>query len=111
MKSKRHFKKIIYITTLFLFFSASQCHADTEIENEDLVRITRVLNSLTPLINEAEQQSDPNSRVVFNYDALRSDINKIKQGIQQKWNPTLTLDPKIVKPVDGDYIDFRGKHE
>lgn len=109
MNIKRHLKHITYIVIASLFFSAFQCYADTEIENEDLVRITRVLNSLTPLINEAEQQSDPNGRVAFNYNELRSDINKIKQGIQKKWDPSLTLEPQVVKPLNGDYIALRSK--
>lgn len=109
MNLKRYIKNIVYITTVFLLFSTFQCYADTDIENEDLARIVRMLNSLTPLINEAEHQSDPNNRVSFNYDELRLDLNKIKQGIQRKWDPNLTLQPRVINSISGDYIVFRNK--
>jgi RAQPRD family integrative conjugative element protein len=83
--------------------------ADTDLENTDLARIVNVLNSLNPLIDEAERQQDKNARVIFQYDALRSDLNKIKVGIAQKLQTT-SIEPREVVSIDGDYLKQRGKH-
>lgn len=84
-------------------------YADSDIENVDLARIYSVLNSLAPLINEAESQQDKNDRVLFRYDWLRSDIESIKQGINQKLKP-LSIQPRSIAPLKGDYLTQQGKH-
>lgn len=84
-------------------------YADTELENASLARIINVLNSLTPLINEAKQQQDKTTRVQFQYSALQLDINKIKTGIAEKLQ-TQTVEPRAVSPISGDYLVQKGKH-
>jgi RAQPRD family integrative conjugative element protein len=87
----------------------NSAYADTELENAALTRIVTVLNSLTPLINEAISQQDKTTRVQFQYDALQADINKIKSGIAEKLQ-VQTIEPRVVTPIQGDYLIQRGKH-
>ena len=81
----KKFKKIkisCYFLMVLLFFQA-QTFADTAMENSYLARIQHVLISLKPLINHAEKASNKNDRLKFQYPWLRSDIEKIEEGIQQ----------------------------
>lgn len=94
---------------LLAILFANISHADTELENASLARIITVLNSLTPLIQEAQRQQDKSARVQFQYSTLQSDINKIKAGIAEKLQ-TQTIEPRTVAPVQGDYLIQRGKH-
>ena len=102
--------KLRALILLFVASFASISYADTEIENATLARIRNVLNSLTPLINEAEQQQDKNARMQFRYDWLRADINQIKQGLEQKLgNPS--IQPRTVTPIKGDYLVLKSKQK
>lgn len=106
---KSRFKIIGIGVMLFCVYSIAQ--ADTELENAALARVVQVLNSLGPLINEAERQQDQNTHIQFQYDALRSDLNKIKDGIHQKLQPP-SVEPRTVAPIEGDYLTLKGKqHE
>lgn len=82
--------------------------ADTARENEALARVVQVLNSLKPLINEAELQQDDRERIVFDYKNLRADIEKVKSGISHKFSQTLT-EPRVIQPIKGDYIIIKSK--
>lgn len=93
---------------LVLFFTHNAC-ADTDLENAALARVITVLNLLTPLINEAERQQDKNTRVQFQYNQLRQDINQIKTGIAEKLQ-TQTIEPRAVVAIKGDYLVQRGRH-
>ena len=59
------------ISTIFVTSLFQSAYADTDLENANLARIRHVLNSLTPLINEAEQQQNNLARVQFRYDWLQ----------------------------------------
>lgn len=78
-------------------------YADTEAENATLARIVHELDALQPLINQAQSERPRYARVRFNYDKLRADINKIKQGIQQQLS-NAPIEPHIVQPIAGDYM-------
>lgn len=94
----------VYAFVFLSFILTPLCaNADTDLENEDLVRIIQVLNSLTPIIQEAKVQQNKNTRIHFQYDLLQSDIQKIKAGIKEKLNKT-TMEPRVVTPVSGDYL-------
>ena len=83
--------------------------ADEAMENDALARVQKILDSLTPLINQAEQQKDTQVREQFNYDVLREDINKIKQGINEKLQ-SVPIQPRTVTPLRGDYLQLKSKH-
>lgn len=107
---KRTAKATFASVALFLLLGAHLplAYADTELENTSLARIRNILNSLTPLINEAELQQDKSMRVQFRYEWLRSDINQIKQGIDQKLN-TPSVQPRVIQPIKGDYLTLKSK--
>jgi RAQPRD family integrative conjugative element protein len=101
----RYMKSLPVYFFLFLSFILTPlcANADTDLENEDLIRIIQVLNSLTPIIDEAKLQQDKNTRIQFQYDRLQSDIQKIKAGIEEKLHKT-TMEPRVVTPISGDYL-------
>jgi RAQPRD family integrative conjugative element protein len=88
---------------------AAPLYADTDLENTDLARIVNILNSINPLLDEAERQQDKTARVQFQYQALRADLNQIKIGITQKLQTT-SIEPRVVMPIQGDYLKQRGSH-
>lgn len=107
---KRIFNLCLFLICISLGLFSNLVLADTELENEALTRTIHVLDSLKPLINEAERQQDKNTRTQFQYDALRQDLEKIKTGINEKLNP-ITIEPRVVTPIDGDYVRFQEKHQ
>lgn len=100
----KHFiKKTGLISSLLLTLVSSIALADSELENTTLARIKNVLNSLTPLIHDAEHQQDANARTQFHYAWLREDLNKIIHGINEKLNLS-KLEPRNIQPIKGDYL-------
>lgn len=97
---------IIFIITFASLFHPA--FADTDMENASLARIKQVLNSLTPLINEAEHQQNVETRVQFRYDWLRKDIKSIKNGIDEK-SKQIPIEPRNVMPLQGDYLTYKHK--
>jgi len=77
--------------------------ADTEQMNATLARVNMVLTQINPLINAAEKEQDKNARVKFQFDTLRADIEKIQAGISQEIN-LVSIQPRSVKPISGDYL-------
>ena len=73
---------IVALLLLTVLIPFTLVHADPELENEDLIRMVHVLDSLTPLIHEADFQQDKTARVQFQYDLLQDDINKINVMIR-----------------------------
>ncbi len=94
---------VVVLLILTVLIPLSIVHADTETENIELIRIINILNSVSPLIDEAQRQQDKSARVQFEYEALRSDLNKIKAGIQEKLR-TPNIEPRTVIPLQGDYL-------
>ena len=102
-------KTKILKTLLIMSVSASligTAYADTENEHALLAEVIQQINALTPLINQAQAQADPNARIVFNYAQLRSDLQLIKNGINQPLTST-ALEPRQVTPLSGDYVSLR----
>lgn len=100
-------KKLLVVLLLTL---TSSLYADTllnipnqDIENIDLVRINNILNAVYPLLNEAQAAQDKNARVIFNYLALRNDLQLIQYGIVQKINKGVLV-PRIVTPLQNDFL-------
>lgn len=99
--------KIITKTVIAMALCISfTVQADTENERALLAQIIAQLNALTPLINQAQQEADPNARIVFNYKQLRSDLQMIKDGINQPITSE-ALEPRQVTPLSGDYVSLR----
>lgn len=103
--------QILFTTALisFSYLYITTVQADTELENVALTRVIHVLDSLKPLLNEAERQQDKSTRIQFQYAKLREDLDQIKSGIQEKIEPK-TIEPRYVAPIQGDYLILQGKH-
>lgn len=94
---------VLFINLLSISGYTSSVYADTEAENATLARIAHELDALQPLINEAQSEQPRYARVRFNYDKLRADVNKIKQGINQQLSNS-PIEPRTIAPLSGDYV-------
>ncbi len=94
----RFTKKMLLMS---LFYSAL-AHSDADGERAALARLIHELEALTPLIIEAKAQSNPDSRVAFEYDWLQLDIQRMKSGIEEHLVAPRTQ-PRSFPPLKGDY--------
>ena len=76
--------RILAFTVLGLL--ACNLTADTENETRILAQIIKELESLETLLVRAELARNPNKRLRFRYDWLRSDLDKVQRGIQDYIN-------------------------
>ena len=93
------FKKNILI--ILLSFS-SFVMADADAERVALAKIIHELEALKPLITEAKAQSNPDSRIQFQYDWLALDILRMQSGIEEHITAPRTQ-PRSFPPLKGDY--------
>ncbi len=76
--------------------------ADVDGEREALARINHELQTISPLIDQAASQANPDARIQFQYDWLRQDLVRIRNGIQEHIN-TPRSEPRTFPPLRGDY--------
>jgi RAQPRD family integrative conjugative element protein len=76
--------------------------ADAYGERTALARIFHELQTLEPLIVEAESQANPDARVRFQYDWLRQDLSRVRLGIQEHIDAPRS-EPRTFPPLRGDY--------
>ncbi len=91
----------IFFAMVFLLGNVN-VFASTDLENQALQQINNQLQALTPLIDEAQQQADPNARLHFNYDALRSDLVHMEQGLKDQMTQS-HLEPRTLNVLPDDY--------
>ncbi len=72
-----------------------------ETELAALTRLDRELALLEPTVVEAERASNQ-ARYQFDYQALRLDLDRIRQGIREYRAGELSQ-PREIEPLDGDY--------
>ena len=96
-------KKKIYAFFLCgaAFFSLS-VFADQASERTALAKLIQELDMLTPLIESAEAQADPDARIRFQYAWLRHDVARVRQGIAEHLE-TPQSEPRRFPPLHGDY--------
>jgi len=76
--------------------------ADTDGERTALAQLIHELQSIEPLIRQAESQANPDTRIHFRYDWLRQDLSRVRQGIRAHIDaPRSEL--RIFPPLRGDY--------
>ncbi len=97
---KKRYLEVVIVVGLIIAFSVS--FAGQAESNALLARINHELDIIKPLINQAQAEAIKNQRIVFHYDWLRSDINHIQDGINEKLNQT-NLAPRVIPPIKGDY--------
>ncbi len=76
--------------------------ADAGAEHEALAKIIHELNTLEPLIKQAQANAEQDARIRFRYDWLRQDLKQIKDGIQSHIDSP-RAQPRSFPPLRGDY--------
>ena len=105
-------KKIV--VALCLYITAFVVYATDEELNTTLVRVINQLNAVLPLLDEAEDEMEPNARIRLHIDAfegadgvihpgVRSDIKSIRNALIDYINKP-AIEPKTVKPLAFDFV-------
>ena len=90
------------IIAILLLSISSLAVADADGERVALAKIIHELDALKPLITEAKAQSNPDSRIQFQYEWLALDIQRMKSGIEEHITAPRTQ-PRSFPPLKGDY--------
>lgn len=85
----------------FLQLSAAPV-AIADSEREALAKLVHELTALESLIQQAESNTDQDSRVRFRYEWLRQDLKQIQDGIQSHIDAP-QAQPRSFPPLRGDY--------
>ncbi len=107
-KSSKKFFRNVFVGFFISLMFMHLCFANTASENAELSRIVHILDSLNPIINAAEIQADSTTRIKFRYDWLRKDLASIRAGLAQKINLP-QIEPRVVKPLKGDFVRMGDK--
>ena len=104
LTSINHPKKALLTFTVFVsaLFAALIVSADSDAEREALAQLIHELDLLTPVIDRAEREADPDSRVQFQYSWLRQDLNRVRSGIEDHIRGT-RFEPRKFHPIRGEY--------
>ncbi len=103
---------------LFLMFmlnlSCFTTYASEEGLNQTLVRVINQLNAIMPLIDEAQTETEPNTRIQLHLESfegsdgkthpgLRNDLLIIRNALIDYINKP-AIEPKTIKPLALDFI-------
>lgn len=95
-------QNILTVGVLSAVFLWSHVAADAAAEREALARLVHELQALSPLIEAAEAQANPDARIRLRYDWLRRDLERIRAGIQEHIDAPRN-EPRTFPPLRGDY--------
>lgn len=76
--------------------------ADRDAEREALSRLVHELEALHALVDQAEAHADRDARIRFEYDWLRHDLERVRNGIREHLRAP-RAQPRRVEPLQGDY--------
>ncbi|HFL2715773.1 TPA: hypothetical protein ACGWTM_002961 [Legionella pneumophila] len=90
------------------------CNASEVALNQTLVRVINQINAIMPLLDEAQTEIEPNSRIQLHIDTfkdasgithagLRTDLLSIRNALIEYINKP-ALEPKTIKPLALDFI-------
>ncbi len=82
--------------------------ANTDLEKQDLYRVLKEIKLMETLIVSAESHAVKGARLQVRYQDIRSDLKKFKSGVLERFKFE-EIQPKKVDPIDGDYLQFKGK--
>lgn len=94
--------KTFFITSLIAFASMNVANATNFAERESLARIVHELDAINALVEEAQNQANPDARIRFQYITLKKDLSKMRLGIQEHLESP-TIEPRDYAPLSGDY--------
>lgn len=101
-------KTLSLITIIFVAgFVPMLAQADEQMSNQYLQRAINELEAAKVYVQKASAQQPANQRVVFHYEWVLSDIDKIEGGIQQKFNRP-RIQPRVISLLKGDYMAVVG---
>jgi RAQPRD family integrative conjugative element protein len=102
--------KMLFGFFCLIAFMPGLTFADEQLSNQYLQRALSELDAAKVYVQQAKEQEAPNQRVVFHYEDVLSDIDKIEGGIQEKFNMP-KVQPRTIEPVSGDYIGLVGQDD
>ena len=102
------------ILTLILIVTSITLHANNPNLNETLVRIINQINAIMPLLDEAQTELNPNSRIQLNIESfnddeghhhagVREDLLMIRNGLIDYINQPV-IAPRKIKPLNNDFV-------
>ena len=97
----------------FILICANASASEAELNNT-LVRIINQMNAILPLLDEAEDEMNPNARIRLHVDAfegadgikhpgLRDDLKSMRNALIDYINKP-AIEPKTVKPLALDFV-------
>lgn len=89
---------------------AMSAHAEVDKEKETLYRVLKELSYVKKLMDEAEQAAPAGQRLKMNYDRMRADVDKMQTGIRERFSFT-QIQPRVIEPLEGDYVSFVGEDQ
>ncbi|MFO8671928.1 hypothetical protein SC848_00860 [Legionella pneumophila serogroup 1] len=104
-------KRLLLILILSLPLAA---HAQEDALNQTLVRVINQINAIMPLLDEAQTEIEPNTRIqlhIENFESsdgkthagLRTDLLSIRNALIDYINKP-AIEPKAIKPLALDFI-------
>ena len=89
-------------------------HANEEALNQTLVRVINQINAVMPLLDEAQSEIEPNTRIQLHIESfegangkthagLRNDLLAIRNALIEYINKP-AMEPKTIKPLSLDFI-------
>ena len=90
------------ISALIIALLSAPGYAITDQERSTLQRLNAELEAISEIIDEAEQAVNVHDRRLVDYQRLRSDLQKIQQGILDTVNSE-RREPRSLPPIDGAY--------
>ena len=105
-------KRLIFI--LMICTASFTTYASDAALNQTLVRIINQINAVMPLLDEAQGEIEPNTRIQLHIDTfegsdgkqhagLRQDLLSIRNALIDYINKP-TIEPKTIKPLALDFI-------
>ncbi|ARB90753.1 hypothetical protein A6J40_00425 [Legionella longbeachae] len=104
-------KRFLLVLMLSLPFAS---HASEEALNQTLVRVINQINAVMPLLDEAQSEIEPNTRIQLHIESfegadgkthagLRNDLLAIRNALIDYINKP-AIEPKTIKPLSLDFI-------
>lgn len=99
---------------LMITLSSVTAYASEDALNQTLVRIINQLNAITPLLDEAQSDIQPNARITLHIESfegadgklhagLRDDVLSMRNALIDYINQP-AIEPKTIKPLALDFI-------
>ncbi len=92
--------QIVIIASFWLLSQPAM--ADRDVERHALAQLIHELDALQPVIEHAQHNADQDARIRFHYDWLRTDVERIRSGIQNHLVQP-RQQPRTISPLKGDY--------